>query len=155
MGKDVTGVVLGVVTALIGLVAIVHGWELGCAVTAEGLGIGLFPLIVGIFLVIAGIYQAFSVKLRRESIDMLSRRQASRVAAVYGSLVVYAAVVQPLGYLPATVIFLFVQSWLLGARDWLKIGGVALGAALSFFWVFQIWMQMPLPRGILELLGVL
>lgn len=155
MGRNVAGTVLGLFTSFIGLVAVVTGWQLGYSVTAEGLGIGLFPFIIGLCLVLSGLYQVYSAKSGRETIELISRRQAWRVGGIYGSLIGYVVLTQFLGYLVATIVFLSAESWLLGARGWLKIWSVAVMAALAFFWVFQIWMQMPLPRGVLESLGVL
>jgi putative tricarboxylic transport membrane protein len=142
-----TEALLGSLTALIGAGVAVNGWQLGFSLDAEGAG--LFPGLVGICLVLCGLVQVATAKTSEPGASELSDVPWPLVLKTFGLLVVYVVLVDILGYFLATLLFAAAQAWLLGARGWIKLGGFAVLTSVAFTFVFQVWMQMPLPTGVL------
>ena len=63
-------------------------------------------------------------------------------------LIAYALALSAAGYLLATggVLAAFL---LLERQRWPVVVGVALVSALTSYWLFAVWLQVPLPRGLL------
>jgi putative tricarboxylic transport membrane protein len=74
------------------------------------------------------------------------------VALVSGVFLGFAAFVQPLGWIAATLLFFGVAASL-GARPWLRVLAVAVVMAFATYLVFVRGLGVPLPNGPLE--GVL
>jgi putative tricarboxylic transport membrane protein len=72
---------------------------------------------------------------------------AVRVMAVLGSLVVAAAVIEPLGYRLTTFFFIGGLLIFLGVRSPLALVPCALLGSFGVFHVFYHWLKVPLPVG--------
>jgi len=112
-----------------------------------------FPVLLGIAL--AGLGMAIAVsalaasgKTQEESTEALTRREARIVAGTFGLLMLYAFLLDKLGFLIATPIaVLLALHGILQARSWLA--GLTLAAGLtSVCWLFFVLLlKAPLPRG--------
>jgi hypothetical protein len=154
--KQLTGErILGAATVLVGAGAMLHAVTLGFRLNDEEMGVGLFPLIVGGCLVLCGLYQLFVAGKIAGNHQELDNRQIWMIFRVFASLVVYALLIEFLGYLIATFLFVAFLTRLLGAPSWGKTLATAAITAVAFALLFQTWMQMPLPSGLLDFQGVL
>ncbi|MEE6281947.1 tripartite tricarboxylate transporter TctB family protein [Georgenia sp. MJ170] len=77
-------------------------------------------------------------------------RDALRVAGTVGMLVLYTLVLEPLGYIFATIILLIGTMLLMGIRSALLLVVVPVGLALANFYVFYVAFGVPLPFSSLE-----
>ena len=68
-----------------------------------------------------------------------------RIAAVFGALVVYVALLEPLGFLLSTALFVAFIVRVLGAWSWTTTVALTLAIALACHVVFKRWLGMPLP----------
>jgi putative tricarboxylic transport membrane protein len=68
-----------------------------------------------------------------------------RIAAVFGALVVYVALLEPLGFLLSTALFALFVVRVLGAWSWITTVALTLAIALACHVVFKRWLGMPLP----------
>jgi hypothetical protein len=57
-----------------------------------------------------------------------------------------------LGIYEASVIFIALFMRLLGRYSWGKAVGVGVGVMVVFFLMFEVWFQVPLPKGPVEAL---
>jgi len=113
---------------------------------------GLFPLIVGVFIVAISLFLLFRpLKKGQESQEQIETfpkgADRNRVLAVFVSLLIFTLCLKPLGYLISIVGLMAVIVRLLGLRGWVKI---ALAAALTGFlsyYLFAVILEVPLPRG--------
>jgi hypothetical protein len=64
-------------------------------------------------------------------------------------IVVYLLVVSGLGFLVSTGILVVACSKLMATPGWRSPVLLALGAALSCYVIFEVWLKVPLPRGFL------
>ena len=77
-------------------------------------------------------------------------RQALKVVGVLVLLLVYAAVLKPLGYIVSTVIFLVGALILADVRRPLPLILMPGGLAVVLFYVFYELLRVSLPRGMIE-----
>jgi putative tricarboxylic transport membrane protein len=68
-----------------------------------------------------------------------------RIATVFGALVVYVALLEPLGFLLSTALFVLCVVRVLGAWSWTTTAALTLAIALGCHVVFKRWLGMPLP----------
>ncbi len=154
--KQLTGErILGAATVLVGAGAMAHAVTLGFRLNDEDMGVGLFPLIVGGCLVLCGVYQILSAGRVAQSHQSLDAGQVWKLFQVFAGLVVYAILIEFLGYMIATFVFVAYLTKFLGAKSWGKAILTAVVTAVVFALVFQTWMQMPLPAGLFEFQEVL
>lgn len=76
------------------------------------------------------------------------RRQGLKMILTLLSLIVYAIVMEYLGFLLSTMLFLAFLFRAIKPQRWLVVGlGSILGSAASYC-VFEIWLNSQLPKGI-------
>lgn len=112
----------------------------------------VFPLVVG-----AAMF-AFSVLLwvqsgarRREASVAWAGMDLRRGALLAILTLLYIVVLEPLGYLLSTFVFLLLAPAALGWRRWWVSAVVALLFAGGTYYLFSSVLLVPLPRGILPL----
>ncbi|MUL43799.1 tripartite tricarboxylate transporter TctB family protein [Streptomonospora sp. PA3] len=73
------------------------------------------------------------------------RRPALTLAVVVG----YVALLEIVGFLPATVLYLLGHLWFGGVRDWRILAGVVAGVVAFIQLLFVYQLSVPLPTGLL------
>jgi putative tricarboxylic transport membrane protein len=125
--------------------------------TFRAAGPGLFPLYLGLLLVVlSSIFTLATVmRLRRDRkwVGKTSETPGS-VKPVLGfmAVIVFAAVfLEHLGYAPTAFIVVMVLLQILGGRYWRRnlLISLAVGAVSHF--LFVQWLQIPFPQGVLGL----
>jgi putative tricarboxylic transport membrane protein len=115
------------------------------------------PLLVSIALI--GLSIAFIVRTTIAPDEELARLAAAEEAAtfwptpliVFGMLVVYVALLEPLGYIVATVLFVPAAAKVLGSES--PIRDVIVAAVLGFglYYAFTQYLGVSLPSGLLPI----
>ena len=72
-----------------------------------------------------------------------------RVGLMIGALAAALIVLNTLGFLVTTTAFVAVVIYGLGIRSWRMLATVPLGAACGLYLVFAVWLNVPLPKGLL------
>jgi len=132
--------------ALLALFAGWYGWEANSYRTAFGdpMGPALFPEALAVPLGLLGLYL-----LARPDPDpeWSSGRYLLAQVTTIALLVVYALVLQPVGFIPATAVLAGLLAFFLGARPArAAISGVAV--SLIFYALFDWLLEIPLPPGV-------
>ena len=71
-----------------------------------------------------------------------------KIALVIFSLVLYAFFLERLGFVLTTFVLLcFLLGWI-ERTNWVRSFGIASGAALGSFAIFELWLRIRLPKGI-------
>ena len=126
-------------------------------------GPGVFPLIVGGVLILLAVCQlvqtlrkpgkqedrknvGFSLKSVRAS---LSKSGEIKSFILVGVFVIYLLMVRGVGFFISTFFFVVVGSRLMGAKDWARPAALALGVCLFCYLLFEVWLKLSLPRGLL------
>jgi len=71
-----------------------------------------------------------------------------RVVLMLASLAVALILLDKLGFVVVTTVFMAVVVFGLGIRSWLTLATVPLGAAVGLYLVFAVWLRVPLPTGV-------
>jgi hypothetical protein len=77
------------------------------------------------------------------------------LAVLLPSIVYVAVMANPwysLGMYVPSAVFIAVYMRVLGKYGWLKVAAVSIGVILAFFLSFEVWFQVPLPKGPVEAL---
>jgi putative tricarboxylic transport membrane protein len=108
-----------------------------------------FPVLLGVAL--AGLGVAMWLLARTQGIEPvapLTQRETVVVAGTIGVLVLYAFLLERVGFLIATPIAITLTMWgLVRARSVAAIAGLAIGFTVSCWAIFDALLGTPLPRG--------
>ena len=144
-------------TFLLGAIVVFDSWRLGAKWAADGPQTGYFPFYVGLILCIASIINFVRGLLlsKKDNGVFVEVGQLKLVLSVLVPSSVYVALVGWLGiYVPSILYIAFFMRWL-GKYAWWKAVLVSVGTSVFFYAVFEIWFQVPLPKGPVEsLLGL-
>ncbi|MFA5915600.1 MAG: tripartite tricarboxylate transporter TctB family protein [Burkholderiales bacterium] len=144
-------------TFALGAIVVFDSWRLGAKWAADGPQTGYFPFYVGLILCIASTINFVHGLLlsHKDNGVFVKVGQIKLVLSVLVPSSVYVALVGWLGiYVPSIVYIAFFMLWL-GKYAWWKAMLVSVGTSVFFYVVFEIWFQVPLPKGPVEsLLGL-
>lgn len=117
-----------------------QGFEHG---TIDPLGPKIFPSILSVLLGLLGLFLVARPDPEPEWV--LGRPLVKQVGTI-GTMVAYAFVVQPLGFIWATFFCSAILAWMLGAGP-LRLVLTGLGLSFGFFILFDRIFELPLPSG--------
>lgn len=109
---------------------------------------GAFPMAAAATMVVGALIVAYG------NLRNIAPREDAQILpltiALFTALVIaYALLLSPLGFLPASFLFLFAGMRLLYPRGgWLRTGIIALGALVSIYVIFRLVFQVVLPEGV-------
>jgi putative tricarboxylic transport membrane protein len=137
---------------LLAVLVIVDSMRVGTGWADDGPQSGYFPFYIGLLLFAASGWILFS-QLRRWSREdgvFAERAQLSQVIAMLVPMIVYVALVYPLGiYVPSAVLIAYFMRRY-GKYGWPVTAVVSVGVPVAFLLVFERWFLVPLPKGPLE-----
>jgi putative tricarboxylic transport membrane protein len=126
-------------------------------------GPGLFPTIIGVFLVATALGCLLQEILPRKRGEGPSasplpdrdsaaplRRNVQKTFQLMALMIGYALALKPLGFLVCIGIFLVVAIRIFGYRRWVPVLTMAAVIAAISYITFVLWLKVPLPLGILE-----
>ena len=136
---------------LAGLV-IADSLRVGIGWAEDGPRSGYFPFYIGLLLLAASGWTLGATlwRWRQADPEFATRTQLAQVVSVFVPMLVYVALIFPLGiYLASTVLIAYFM------RRYGKYGialtaAVSLGVPVLFYAVFERWFLVPLPKGPIE-----
>ncbi len=131
-------------------------WRIGARWGDDGPQAGYFPFYIGVFIVVSAVMIIFNA-LRmgvKGAEAFVTWGQLKMVLTVLIPSIVYVFLIDnpwyPLGIYVPSAIFIGAFMRFLGKYGWIRIALVSIGVMLAFFLAFEIWFQVPLPKGPLE-----
>ncbi|CAH1694854.1 conserved membrane hypothetical protein [Hyphomicrobiales bacterium] len=118
------------------------GWDMG----PEN---GYFPARVGWIFLASSLFIAVDASRHPPEI-FVTWAQLSQVSRVFLPLLVYIALIKPLGIYVSSGLFIAGFMLIVGSRSPLSILGTAILAPIVCFWVFEVQFLVSLPKGPLE-----
>ena len=124
------------------------GYPMG---TAEQPGPGRYPLLVGILLIIASVGNLVYNLLKPATgkLELPVGKDLGRVLAVTGGTGAYIILLPYAGHLLASFVMVFVALQTMGLSSWPMKVGFTIAMALGSYYLFDVILMVPLPRGIL------
>jgi len=132
-------------------------WRIGARWGSNGPQAGYFPFYVGLFIVISALailYAALKMSREEGGAPFVRWGQLKMVLTILLPSVVYVALIDNpwmgLGIYVPSAIFIAAFMRFLGKYRWITVAAVSIGTMFAFFMMFEIWFQVPLPKGPLE-----
>jgi hypothetical protein len=144
----------GLATGALGVAIVVGALEYGIGWSEGGPQAGTFPFSVGLIVIAASLGNVVQARRHRGSV-FADAVQLRRVAAFVVPMVLFVVAALALGLYVAAALYVGGVMRVQGGYRWRVALPVALGTALFFHVVLEVWFKVPLLKGPLEpLLGL-
>ncbi len=111
----------------------------------------LFPVFIAVLLVIVSV--SLFIQGRTHTSDGkqgIQKEELKRVAGFVALVILYYILLPILGFLITDTILLALFVIYLGLRSWWKITAISVGFTVTLYVVFQVLLNVRLPKGILS-----
>jgi putative tricarboxylic transport membrane protein len=132
--------------------------------TSLGPGPGFFPLWIGVLIAATGVLLAALnlVLLKRggekkegaSGPRLFTAPRLKNVAVMAVALVAATLLLKWLGFVLVIGLFSLLLLQILGGWGWGKSLLLCAIVSIGLFWVFRVWLHIPLPEGLLKFLGI-
>ena len=143
---------VGALILLFGMVVVFDSYWLGARWGDDGPQPGYFPFYVGLLICASSVLILLRA-LRNSALSaesFVSRGELKKILTVLVPTAVYVGLTAYLGFYVASTLYIAYFMWHLGKYSWIKILPVSVGVSVAFFLIFEVWFQVPLPKGPLE-----
>lgn len=115
-------------------------------------GPGIFPLAVGLLLVGASIGSIVMDLLipAKGKLEIPKGKDFRRMLTVLGAAIAYMLLLPYAGHLLSSMLTMFFVLYAMGSTSWFMKIGFTIGLALGSYYLFDILLKVPLPRGFLD-----
>jgi hypothetical protein len=141
---------------LFGAVFMYQSYELGFRWAVEGPQSGFFPFYVALIICggsLAVLIGALRGHMGRDDVSFVERGQLKLVLSVLIPAGVYILGIELIGIYIASVIYIALFMRILGKYSWLKSVVISVVICVLFFFMFEVWFQVPLYKGMWNLTG--
>lgn len=137
---------------LVGALVMYDSVRLGATWGNDGPRPGYFPFYVGLIMALAALVNLVrGARTRPErNKPFVLAGQLKMVLTVLVPTAIYAAAIIWIGVYAASVLFIGFFMRRLGKYAWWKLAAVSVGVVVAFFFIFEIWFKVPLPKGPME-----
>ena len=123
-------------------------------------GPGFFPLLLGVLLAVLGTLLLIKPWVERAKAEGSTEKKESEEIGTSGfwmtkkafsvliSLVIYTVILEWLGFLFATFLFLLLLLWGIASQRWTISLFTAVSVSLLSYLIFDIWLMAQLPKGL-------
>jgi putative tricarboxylic transport membrane protein len=120
--------------------------------TMDQPGPGLYPIFVGILLVVASIGSIVTdlVKPAQGELEIPKGKDLGRVLTVLGGGAAYVLLLPYAGHLLSAMLVVFIVLHAMGLSSWPMKIGFTIVLAVGSYYLFDILLMVPLPRGFLD-----
>jgi putative tricarboxylic transport membrane protein len=133
-----------------GAVVVVDSLRLGNGWAPDGPEAGFYPFYVGLVLCAASAAVVLGNLRKGSGPPFVRKLEARRVRAVLVPSFAYAVAIFWLGMHVASLFFLVAFTRHLGRYSWLRSTTTSVIIVACFFCLFELWLEVPLPKGPLE-----
>ena len=150
LGQRSAEIAMAVLFFAAGALVVFDSVRLGIGWADDGPRAGYFPFYVGLLICIAALVNGARAMLVGRDKTFVEVGQLKLVLTVLVPTAVYVATVSWIGiYVSSAVLIGLFMRWL-GKYAWWKVLAVSVGTSVALFLVFELWFQVPLPKGPLE-----
>lgn len=153
-GGFVSNKTMEIITALIilafGAIVMWDSHRIGSGWDTDGPQSGAFPFYVGLLIVISAVMTIIGAMRENDKGEFVGRAEFKMVLAVLIPSIVYVIAVGYIGIYVASAIFITVFMVWQGKFSIVKSLSVAIPVNVFFFFMFEVWFKIPLPKAWLE-----
>ncbi|UKS66467.1 tripartite tricarboxylate transporter TctB family protein [Rossellomorea marisflavi] len=106
------------------------------------------PIVLGFILLFLSVLLYFSKSEENEE-EKLPKGEGKVILAVLGFVLMFILLLEPLGFVLTTFLFISINSRFLGYKKWVSNIIVSLALPLSIYFLFVSFLKIQLPSGIL------
>ena len=143
--------VVGGISVVGSAVLLLASWRLGLGAWREP-GPGAWPFLASIALSLFGAWLLLHPNPAAK-FAVHSEPRWGRLALALGSMLGFMAALEPLGYLMTMALLLLVQFRFVESRPWRWSFLAAVLTSVISFVIFGLWLNVPLPAGIIPILA--
>ncbi len=110
-------------------------------------GPGLFPLLIG--LTMTPLSLILLLQTSRQAVSFFQGEGLKTFIEMIATFVFWIIAMPLLGYPIVTLIATFAVSKIMKLEGWVRPAGLAIGTAVFIYLLFDYWLYIDLPRGIL------
>lgn len=114
-------------------------------------GPGFFPFGLAIALILLSLALIFKCWKKDSSPPFWPERTWLRPLLGVAILVFYALVVDFIGFILTTFLFLVIWMWVIERLRWRTILSISVGTTVALYLIFNLFLEVPLPSGFLGL----
>ncbi|MCH1626829.1 tripartite tricarboxylate transporter TctB family protein [Fredinandcohnia quinoae] len=107
------------------------------------------PITLGFILLILSILLFFQKDEKNEEENKLPKGEIKVLLTVLFLVLLFIILLEFLGFIISTALFLYFCSWFLGYKKWLSNVIVSLSIPLFIYFLFTSFLKIQLPQGIL------
>jgi hypothetical protein len=133
-----------------GALVVYDSVRLGIGWADDGPRAGYFPFYVGLLICIAALVNGVRALFTTRDKAFVEVGQLKLVLTVLVPTAIYVAVVTWIGIYVASAVFIGLFMRWLGKYTWWKVLAVSIGTIIALYFIFEIWFQVPLPKGPIE-----
>jgi len=151
-----TNILTGIISIVLGLVYSITALRLPQMAMGDRLGPKIFPYFVGIVTIITGIamiLQDRNPEKRSKKVDFGFKEHKNvwiKIGLLTIAGIVFGLVIDGLGYMIATALFMFFVSMLINRGRLVQNTVIAVLFSVVTYFVFGVALKLSLPRGIIE-----
>jgi len=141
---------------LFGATFLYQSYKLGFGWATEGPQSGFFPFYVALIICVSSLVvfvNALRGKAGRSDEAFVERGQLKKVLQVLIPAAIYVLGVQLIGIYVASAVYIALFMRFLGHYSWVKSVLIAVIIIVAFFFMFEVWFQVPLYKGVWDLTG--
>lgn len=144
--------VVALIIVAFGALVVFESYRLGSSWGSDGPQAGYFPFYIGLLICISGAVVAVQCvpRFRADTKVFVERGQLKQVLTVLLPTMAYVLSVQLIGIYVSAMAFIGLFMRFIGRYGWLRSGLVGLSVGVAAFLVFEIWFEIPLPKGPVE-----
>ncbi len=143
-------IAVAIIAAVFGAIVIFGSLKVGIGWGAEGPQSGFFPFYIGFVIVLASLVNLAHAWALSRSELFANWGQIGQVLAVVIPTAVYVVVLPYTGiYFASVVLIAGFMIWL-GHYRWPLSLGIGIGVPIAFYFMFEKWFLVPLPKGPIE-----
>ena len=118
-------------------------------------GPGFLPFVVSLGIMASGLVLVFQgiKQPPRANVPWPPLSGWVRVALMVVAMAASFWLLEMLGFVVVTAVFMLVMVYCLGERSWRILATVPVLSAVGLYLVFAVWLRVPLPKGIITFLG--
>jgi hypothetical protein len=154
VSERTAGAVMAVILFLAGLVMVWDNYKLGAGWAPDGPQAGYFPMRIGVIICVASLYVLVRTLTRppggKPPAVFVTTDRLRYVFAVLAPAAVFVAAIGFLGIYVSAALFIGGFMRVMDKFSWVKTLAVSIGASAMLFWLFEMQVLVPLPKGPLE-----
>lgn len=127
-------------------------WRIGAKWASDGPQAGYFPFYIGVIMFIASLGTVLTGLLTKSPNlkTFVEKPQLWSVLRVLIPTAIFVALIPFLGLYVSGAIFIIIFMMWIGKYSIIKALPIAVGVQLFFFFLFEQWFMIPLPKGPVE-----